>query len=85
MQIINKKGQVIFSSTGTPSNVYFDDSVANLLKGNTLVHNHPMGNIFPKDDFRRTGHSLSSDDLYEAVKCDMNEIVTSSSLYIFGK
>ena len=84
MQIINKKGQVIFSSAGTPSNVYFDDSVANLLEGNTLVHNHPMGNIFPKDDFRRTGHSLSSDDLYEAVRCDMKEIVASSPLYRYS-
>lgn len=84
MQIINKKGQVIFSSTGTPSNVYFNDSVANLLEGNTLVHNHPMGNIFPKDDFRRTGHSLSSDDLYEAVRCDMKEIVASSPLYRYS-
>lgn len=84
MQIINKKGQVIFSSTGTPSNVYFDDSVANLLKGNTLVHNHPKGNNFPNNDFRRTGHSLSSDDLYEAVRCDMNEIVASSPLYRYS-
>lgn len=81
MQIINKKGQVIFSSIGTPSNVYFDDSVANLLEGNTLVHNHPKGNNYPNNDFRRTGHSLSSDDLYEAVRCDMNEIVASSPLY----
>lgn len=84
MQIINKKGQVIFSSTGTPSNVYFDDSVANLLKGNTLVHNHPDGLNYPKNDFRKTGHSLSSDDLYEAVKCDMNEIVASSPLYRYS-
>jgi hypothetical protein len=84
MQIINKKGQVIFSSTGTPSNVYFDDSVANLLKGNTLVHNHPDGLNYTKNDFRRTGHSLSSDDLYEAVKCDVNEIVASSPLYRYS-
>lgn len=84
MQIINKKGQVIFSSTGTPSNVYFDDSVANLLKGNTLVHNHPDGLNYPKNDFRKTGHSLSFDDLYEAVKCDMNEIVASSPLYRYS-
>ena len=84
MQIINKKGQVIFSSTGTPSNVYFDDSVANLLEGNTLVHNHPKGNNFPNNDFRRTGHSLSSDDLYEAVRCDMKEIVASSPLYRYS-
>lgn len=84
MQIINKKGQVIFSSTGTPCNVYFDDSVANLLKGNTLVHNHPDGLNYPKNDFRKTGHSLSFDDLYEAVKCDMNEIVTSSPLYRYS-
>ena len=84
MQIINKKGQVIFSSTGTLSNVYFDDSVANLLEGNTLVHNHPKGNNYPNNDFRRTGHSLSSDDLYEAVRCDMNEIVASSPLYRYS-
>ncbi len=84
MQIIGNKGQVLFSTTGTPNNVYFDESVAKLLKGNTLVHNHPMGNIFPKNDFRRTGHSLSSDDLYEAVKCGMNEIVASSPLYCYS-
>ena len=84
MQIIGNKGQVLFSTTGTPNNVYFDESVAKLLKGNTLVHNHPMGNIFSKNDFRRTGHSLSSDDLYEAVKCGMNEIVASSPLYRYS-
>lgn len=84
MQIIGNKGQVLFSTTGTPNNVYFDESVAKLLKGNTLVHNHPMGNIFPKNDFRRTGHSLSSDDLYEAVKCGMNKIVASSPLYCYS-
>lgn len=84
MQIIGNKGQVLFSTTGTPNNVYFDESIAKLLKGNTLVHNHPMGNIFSKNDFRRTGHSLSSDDLYEAVKCGMNEIVASSPLYRYS-
>lgn len=84
MQIIGNKGQVLLSTTGTPNNVYFDESVAKLLKGNTLVHNHPMGNIFHKNDFRRTGHSLSSDDLYEAVKCGMNEIVASSPLYCYS-
>lgn len=84
MQIIGNKGQVLFSTTGTPSNVYFDENVAKLLKGNTLVHNHPMGYIFPKNDFRRTGHSLSSDDLYEAVRCDMKEIVASSPLYRYS-
>lgn len=84
MQIIGNKGQVLFSTTGTPNNVYFDDSVAKLLKGNTLVHNHPKGFNYSKDDFRRTGHSLSSDDLYEAVKCGMNEIVASSPLYKYS-
>lgn len=84
MQIINPKGQVIFSSTGTPSNVYFDERVAKLLKGNILVHNHPKGFNYPKNDFRRTGHSLSSDDMYEAVMCDVKEIVASSPLYRYS-
>lgn len=84
MQIIGNKGQVLFSTTGTPNNVYFDESVAKLLKGNTLVHNHPKGLNYPITDFRRTGHSLSSDDLYEAVKCGMNEIVASSPLYKYS-
>lgn len=84
MQIIGNKGQVLFSTTGTPNNVYFDESVAKLLKGNTLVHNHPDGFNYLKNDFRRTGHSLSSDDLYEAVRCDMKEIVASSPLYRYS-
>lgn len=84
MQIIGNKGQVLFSTTGTPNNVYFDESVAKLLKGNTLVHNHPNGFNYPENDFRRTGHSLSSDDLYEAVRCDMREIVASSPLYRYS-
>ena len=84
MQIINKKGQVIFSSTGTPTNVFFDDKVSKMLKGNTLVHNHPDGFHYSNTDFRRTRHSLSSDDLYEAVRCDMKEIVASLPLYKYS-
>lgn len=84
MQIIGNKGQVLFSTTGTPNNVYFDESVAKLLKGNTLVPNHPDGFNYPDNDFRRTGHSLSSDDLYEAVRCDMRKIVASSPLYRYS-
>lgn len=81
MVIITKKGKEVLSVKGNTGDVNFNDEQAKMAKDNIVVHNHPIGLQFPANDFRRTGHSLSEKDMFEAVDCDMYSIVAVSPLY----
>ncbi len=81
MVIITKKGKEVLSVKGNTGDVNFNDEQAKMAKDNIVVHNHPIGLQFPANDFRRTGHSLSGNDMFEAVDCDMYSIVAVSPLY----
>lgn len=81
MTILTPSGKTVTTQQGNMSNVYFDDATAKLAKNNIVVHNHPSGNLFPKEDFRSAGFSFSSDDLKEAVKCDMRSFVAVAKSY----
>lgn len=79
MIILNKKGKEILSIRGNSGDVNFSDDHAKLAKDNIVVHNHPLGAMF--NDFRRVGHSFSSSDIKELIKCDMYSIVAISPTY----
>lgn len=78
--ILTKKGDTVGTISGNVASVYFGDDFAKKLKNNILVHNHPNGGIVFKD-FRDVGHSLSSSDVKEAIRCDMRSIVAISPTY----
>ncbi len=81
MVILTKKGKEVLSIKGNTGDVSFNDEHAEMAKDNIVVHNHPIGLQFPANDFRRTGHSLSGNDMFEAVDCDMYSIIAISPLH----
>lgn len=81
MKILTPSGKIVATQQGNTGNVFFDDSVAKLAENNIVIHNHPSGNMFPKEDFRSVGSSFSSSDLKEAVRCNMRSFVAISKSY----
>ena len=79
MTLMDKKGRILLETKGNSSNVFFSDEQAKIAKDAILVHNHPEGMMY--NDFRRTGHSLSADDVFEAVDCDMFSMIAISPMY----
>ena len=69
MIIFNSKGSIITQIGGDARSVTFDDSIAQQLKNNWVSHNHPTGKNAV--GVKRFGHSLSRDDVEEAVRCNM--------------
>lgn len=77
---IFKSGKKILDESGNVGSVYFDDEMAKKCKDCTLIHNHPNGGR-KFSDIRAVGHSLSSDDVSEAVSCNMYSMVAITQSY----
>lgn len=82
MIIFNSKGTVITQIGGDARSVTFDDSIAELLKNNWVSHNHPTGKN--AEGVKRFGHSLSRDDVEEAVRCNMRSIIAEAPYYRYS-
>lgn len=79
MSIINRKGAVLYKTSGTSSDVRFSDEVAKIAENNIVTHNHPSGKNGV--GIVRLGYSFSSDDIYEAVRCNVLQIIAESPYY----
>lgn len=79
MSIINRKGAVLYKTSGTSSDVRFSDEVAKIAENNIVTHNHPSGKNGV--GIIRLGYSFSSDDIYEAVRCNLLQIIAESPYY----
>ena len=79
MVVLNSKGVPIVEQVGTSSNVHFDDETARLARNAIVTHNHPTG----KDEkgFLRYGYSLSSDDVFEAIRCNTRKLIAEAPYY----
>lgn len=75
-----KNGKKVIDASGNFGNVFFDDEMAKKCKDCTLIHNHPNGGR-NFSDIRAVGHSLSSDDVKEAVSCNMYSMVAITQTY----
>ena len=76
--VLNASGRKLFEIQGKSAEVEFTDEQGLKMKDKIVLHNHPYGMNFPENDLRRIGHSLSSADVYSAVKFNMNAIVAIS-------
>ena len=82
MAIVTPKGKIVHQSKGDMRSVSFDDVIAAKAKDNIMIHNHPTGKY--SEDFKRFGYSLSMDDIYEAVSCNMKGIIAETKLYRYS-
>lgn len=80
LYVINKNGNVIAEQGGNLGNVFFGDELASKCKDNTLIHNHPNGGR-KYNDIRDIGYSLSSEDVREAVSCNMRSMIAVTPTY----
>ena len=78
--VFTKNGKKVLDESGNLGNVFFDDEMAKKCKDCTLIHNHPNGGR-SFSDIRAVGRSLSSDDVKEAVSCDMYSMVAVTQTY----
>lgn len=82
MVVLNSKGVAIIEAKGTSSNVCFDDETAKKVANATITHNHPSGKN--TTGVLRFGYSLSSDDVYEAIRCNTRGIVAEAPYYRYS-
>lgn len=82
MVVLNSKGVAIIETKGTSSNVCFDEETAKKVANATITHNHPSGKN--TTGVLRFGYSLSSDDVYEAIRCDTRGIVAEAPYYRYS-
>ena len=78
--VFTRNGKKVLDESGNLGNVFFDDEMAKKCKDSTLIHNHPNGGR-SFSDIRAVGRSLSSDDVKEAVSCDMYSMVAVTQTY----
>jgi hypothetical protein len=79
MIILNNKGTEIGRLTGDSGNVYLNDNIEKLMRNNHITHNHPTGK--GAKGIMRYGFSLSLDDMYEAVYCNVRSITAETATY----
>lgn len=82
MAIVTPKGKIVHKTMGDARSVTFNDDIASKAKNNIMIHNHPTG-MYSKG-FDRVGYSFSSDDVIEAISCDMKGIVAETKLYRYS-
>lgn len=78
--VFNRNGKKVIDASGNVGSVYFDEQMAKKFEDCTLIHNHPNGGR-TFSDIRAVGHSLSSDDVNEAVLCNMYSMVAITQVY----
>ena len=82
MVVLNSKGVVVLETDGTSFNVFFNDEMAKKIANAIITHNHPTGKS--GTGVLRLGFSLSSDDVYEAIRCNTRGIVAEAPYYRYS-
>lgn len=82
MVVLNSKGVSILETDGVSFNVFFDDETAKKIANATITHNHPTGK--GEMGVLRLGFSLSSDDVYEAIRCNTRGIIAEAPYYRYS-
>lgn len=77
--ILNNKGATLNVITGNVRSVDIDDKTAAQMRNNWVTHNHPTGK--GTKGLERFGYSLSSADVYQAIKCNTRGIIAESPTY----
>lgn len=79
MYVLNSKGQIISTIKGGKLSVEFEEETSKVLENTIITHNHPTGKGI--NGISQFGYSLSSQDVYEAILCNVKQMIAETQYY----
>jgi hypothetical protein len=77
-------GNIVLDKRGEASFVQLNGTDMDRLKDTVFTHNHPRGWGYPEKSLGRIGNSFSSQDIYTAIKANVQEMRAVTPHYTFS-